>query len=666
MRIIRHAVICLLPIFALGCGQSWNFSFTNEEPPAKTRAADSGGIQEKSSGSGQAAGGSSTLDNKTAMAARLAFATAAERRLIESEQGAKVSLPHANHQTAALSPFANPDSQAVAPFDQQNDRAALFYPTPEPESEVAEISEEQPLNQKDIDRRPAPAIDQAATKAEVIKELEQLGEKELAAEEMKTDPIELAKAKPSHDLPITINGQVLRYIKYFQTRVPKRFRIWLERSGRYTPMMRRILKQYGLPEDLVYLAMIESGFSCRAYSRAHAVGPWQFMRGIGRSYGLKIGYWVDERRDPIKSTHAAAKFLKDLYAEFGSWYLAAAGYNAGETKIQRALRRYKANDFWSISTGKRRYLKRETREYVPKMIAAAIIAKSPEKYGFKNLKYQEPLAYEIIEVHPGTSVSMAAKAAGLKTSQLRLYNPELRRWSTPPTGGLYQLKLPIGKKQVFQAAYAKLSPEQRRARIGSIKLRVQPGDTLGGIARSFGVSLADLKAMNPKLRPTRLRIGQVVYVPPSKYSRKAKTRKVRLAKVRTSKKTYRAPHRGKRRIVHKVNSGDTLWDIAQRYGVSHRSIKRWNGKRSSRLSVGQKLVLYVPQAKAEAKVEPKAERSKPVKVKRTTYKVRRGDSLWLIAKRFKVSPAQIKKWNRLRSNRINPGDVLKIRRQDNS
>jgi membrane-bound lytic murein transglycosylase D len=507
-------------------------------------------------------------------------------------------------------------------------------------------------------QRPSPAEIQAR----VADELKALGGYESCVPDK--DPVVEEECQVTYDLPITINDQVTHFIDYFQTKIPKRFKIWLARSGRYIPMMGKILKEYGLPEDLVYLAMIESGFSCRAYSRAHAVGPWQFIRGTGKRYGLKIDYWVDERRDPVKATHAAAKYLRDLYQEFGSWYLAAAAYNAGEVKIRRALKRYKADDFWSISQRRRRYLKRETKNYVPKMIAAALIAKEPAKYGFTDLQYEPPLAFDEVKIHPGTSLSLAAKLAGITTRELVGLNPELRRWAAPPTGGIYKLRVPAGQHAAFTAAYASIKPTERRARIGAVKVRVQPGDTMGKLAHSFGVRLGDLLAMNPKLNPRRLRIGQMVYIPPSAQSGTQSRRHTQVAKSSVRRKaaaTYAAPHRNQRKLVHVVKKGDNLWDIAQSYGINHRDIMRWNGKHSSSLKVGQKLVLYVPQAKAEVKV---AAAAKPAKT--LIHRVRKGDSLWTIAQRYKVTPAKLRRWNSLRSNRLNIGDRLFVRLDSNT
>ena len=518
----------------------------------------------------------------------------------------------------------------------------------------------------------APSLEDPATEVQdrVVQELEDLGEKELAREER--EAAAQAKTGVTYDIPITINDEVNRFIKYFQTRIPERFKIWLARSGRYLPMMRGTLKQYGLPEDLVYLALIESGFSCQAYSRAHAVGPWQFIRGTGKRYGLRIDYWVDERRDPVKATHAAAKYLRDLYAEFKSWYLAAAAYNAGEAKIRRALSRYQAEDFWAISQNKRRYLKNETKNYVPKMIAAAIIAKDPTKYGFKNIEYHQPLAYDTVSVHAGTSLSVAAKLINIKSQSLVALNPELRRWCTPPNGGDYALRIPAGQKAAFDVAYAELRPNQRQARIGTIKVTIRSGDTLGRIARTYGISPQELLSLNGHLNPRRLQIGQTLMVPPGKGFAAQQAREEQAPPRQVAAHKPRAPRvvvsRGHaRKLVHQVAKGDTIWDIAQSYGLNYRDIKRWNGRRGSRLKVGDKLVLYVSPSKAEAKLEKASAREfRTAQMGRLTYMVRKGDNLWTIGKRFNVSPRTLRRWNGLTSNRLNPGDRLTVRQDQGS
>ena len=500
---------------------------------------------------------------------------------------------------------------------------------------------------------PPPKPSPKEIEAKVAQELKELGAGTSAQHTEEQKP-KAAQGRVTYDIPITINREVERFIDYFQTKIPGRFRRWLERSGRYIPMMRAILRSHGLPEDLVYLALIESGFSCNAYSRAHAVGPWQFIRSTARRYGLRVDYWVDERRDPVKSTHAAARYLKDLYQEFGSWYLAAAAYNAGEAKIRKALRRANADDFWDISHGRRRYLKRETRQYVPKMIAAALIAKEPEKYGFTNLKYDPPLSYDEVTVEGGTSLAVAAKLAGTTTKVIAQLNPALRRWCTPPHRS-YRLRIPKGTKARFLSAYAKLSPRERRARIGVVVVRVRRGDTLGRIARRYGVSLRDLLALNPRVRPRRLRIGQRILIPPTSW------RARRLAHHRRSRRGLArrvAPPPGA--MAYVVRPGDSLWKIARAHGVSVRRLRRCNRLYSSRLKPGQKIWICPGPRLARASRPHPGSRPAPEGMRKVVHVVRPGDSLWEIGRAYGVSYRQIKRWNRLRTTRLKPGQKLVI------
>src|SRR4030042_2101942 len=210
------------------------------------------------------------------------------------------------------------------------------------------------------------------------------------------------------DIPIVINARVEQFIECFQTTARERFVTWLGRSQKYIPLMKNLFKAHGLPEDLVYIALIESGFDPYAYSRSKASGPWQFIYWTGKKYGLKVNWWVEARRDPDKSTPAAAKYLKDLHERFECWYLAAAGYNAGEYKIINAMKRYRTVDFWKLA--EYRYLKRETKNYVPQMIAVALIAKDPKRYGFTDVEYQEPLRNEKVRARELQALFLVAKA----------------------------------------------------------------------------------------------------------------------------------------------------------------------------------------------------------------------------------------------------------------
>jgi len=247
-------------------------------------------------------------------------------------------------------------------------------------------------------------------------------------------------------VPIEINEHVKNQLDLFQYRIRERFGVWLARSGRYMSVMQEIFRNHGLPEELVFLALIESGFNPQAYSPAAAVGPWQFIKQTAQQYGLKVNQWIDERRDPIKSTMAAARYLKDLYGRFQSWTLSIASYNAGEGRVQRAIEAMNTLDFWSLKQGS--HLKEETKNYVPKFMAATLIGKNPSQYGF-HIAYQQPLAYEEVVVRRQTPLTWIAKASGVSTNQIRGLNPELRRDVTPPGSSAYRVKLPVGTKQAF-------------------------------------------------------------------------------------------------------------------------------------------------------------------------------------------------------------------------
>ncbi|MBW1918445.1 MAG: transglycosylase SLT domain-containing protein [Deltaproteobacteria bacterium] len=347
-----------------------------------------------------------------------------------------------------------------------------------------------------------------------------------------------------YDMPIHLNKQVRNYIAYFCTKRKEVFRRYLARSTRYLPMIKKIFNEYGLPEDLAYLAMIESGFNNRAYSHAHACGMWQFIRATGRRYGLMINRYVDERRDPEKATRAAAHYLLDLYKRFGSWYLAAASYNCGEGRVQREIdKNAHLKNFWDLSSDN--CLPSETKNYVPQMIAATIIAKNPKKYGFDNICYLPPLKYEIVKVKKPTSLKLAAIATGDDYKQLCALNPELKRGTTPPNYSAYLLKVPYGKKEAFvrniEVARAhtpkrtywarrtghKVRGVQTKGRSkASLRYRVKRGDTVNRIARRYRTSPAKILALNGLRRGRDIKRGQILLVP-GKQARSASNKRYR-------------------------------------------------------------------------------------------------------------------------------------------
>jgi membrane-bound lytic murein transglycosylase D len=320
-------------------------------------------------------------------------------------------------------------------------------------------------------------------------------------------PIPVSVELESYILNKRATKYVERNIRILSEDIRERFAHWLARSGRYTRMMQNILREEGLPKDMVWLSLIESGFNTRAYSRSHAAGPWQFIKATGRRYGLKVDYWVDERRDPVKSTRAAARYLKDLYKMFDSWSLAMAAYNAGEGRIKRALKRTGSNDFWSLL--RTRHIRNETKNYVPKFIAARMIAVEPEKYGIFNIKYHDDFTYDEVVINAPISLDIAARCAGTTTQAMKDLNPELRRWSTPPVKK-YTLRVPRGTREKFMAELDKLP---RRKWVTAKVYTVKRGDTLSHISKRYGVSIRSIRDYNRINRRGLIRPGQKIIIP---------------------------------------------------------------------------------------------------------------------------------------------------------
>ena len=402
---------------------------------------------------------------------------------------------------------------------------------------------------------------------------------------------------PDSDIPLTLNDKVQYFLSYFQGRARPVFARWLSRSERYLPMMKEVFRKESLPEDLVYVAMIESGFSPHAYSVARAVGPWQFMSGTGKRYALRIDGWIDERRDPPKSTVAAALYLKELYGLFNKdWYLAAAGYNAGENKILRAIDMYNSRDFWELSKGS--YLKRETKDYVPKLLAAAIIAKEPYKYGFADVAYLPPIEFDTVPIPTQTDLDLVARLCDVPVQTLRDLNPELRRWATPPDYPGYELKLPKGKKELFAAEYAKV-PEDKRytPKVLYTRYRMKKGDTLARVASRYGTTPQVLAQLN-RLGKTKKMRGRVLTIPVQPVSHDAPVNVVAKKDSREFNKYYT------------VKKGDTLYSLARRFNVSARILSAWNNiKGKIALRSGRRIIVAKFVEKEGGMVPAKEENS---------------------------------------------------------
>lgn len=461
------------------------------------------------------------------------------------------------------------------------------------------------------------------------------------------DPgLTLPLAEPVYDFPVVENEKVRYYLDYFSGRASQTFRLWLERSGRYLPMMRAIFAEEGLPQDLAYLAMVESGFNDKAYSWAHAVGPWQFIEATGRRYGLHNDWWHDERRDPEKATRAAARFLADLYKNFdGDWYLAVASYNAGPGKLRQAIKRYKTRDFWELCRGS--YLQDETKNYLPKLLAALIIAKQPEKYGFNDLAYQQPLVYETLALPSSTDLEVIARLSGSDYQTIKQLNPELRRWCTPPDAKKYQVRLPSGSSTQFAASYAELPVKQRA---NYVRHKVKSGDTLLALSHRYGVRVQDIQRLNSISNARALRIGADLIVPLNPDNNAS-------AVVAGLKDDYKRSQR----TYYTVRSGDSLWKISQKFNVSEKQLRVWNRLGwSNVIRPGQRLAVSAQGAPASV-ASRTAEVINTGTLQKVVYKVRPGDTLWAIGREFAVEAHQIRRWNNLAENHVlQPGQSLTL------
>lgn len=307
--------------------------------------------------------------------------------------------------------------------------------------------------------------------------------------------------------PSLLNEKVNDFIAFFQGKADAFFSRSLARSQAYEEMMKKIFREKNLPEELFYLALIESGYNPTALSRAKASGIWQFVAQTAKRFGLRVDKWVDERRDPEKSTYAAAEYLKTLYGMFNNWDLATAGYNAGEAKVLKAMQIAQSDDFWEIS--KRRYLKEETKKYVPMFLAAVTIAQEPQKYGFANIDYHPPLVYEKVLVPPSTSLTLVAKASETDFSEIRALNPALIREKTPPTLPKFEIKLPPGKKVIFEKNFSRLSQASANKKV----YRVRSGDSLARIAKKYHVSVQDICTVNDLSSQALLKQGSILKIP---------------------------------------------------------------------------------------------------------------------------------------------------------
>lgn len=482
-------------------------------------------------------------------------------------------------------------------------------------------------------------------------------------------------------VPLVQNQHVNRHLMYYTLRRPDVMERWLERSEYYFPMMREIFEDEGVPTELIHLSMIESGLVPTARSWASAVGLWQFIRATGAVYGLEANWWVDERRDPIKATRAAAQHLRDLHEIWGDWHLALANYNLSPRGLRRAIRAAGGvEDYWAAYP----YLPRETRGYVPGYIAATMIAMNPDEFGFENDFDVTPYSYDVVEVDGLMPLEELAKAAGITLQEIKDYNPELLRWATPP-GGKYPLKIPTGIQEQFLAAYQEIPQDSRASEVAMHT--VSSGETLGYIARRYGTSVRSLFETNEGLSST-IHPGQRIVVPvaPGSQEQIASNRPTNSSSSNTRRTTQQpqAPP-NTTPVTYTVKSGDTVGHVAEWFDVRAWQVRSWNGSNNT-IRVGQRLTIHVPTQQSDyfAQVDDLSYAQKQEVERRQRageniysirfdgsstnpsdsiqYTVRRNDTLGSIARRHGVSVAEIQRVNNLSGTTIYAGQSLTIRR----
>ena len=422
------------------------------------------------------------------------------------------------------------------------------------------------------------------------------------------------------EVSLSSNKRVDKWIDYFTGKGRKYMKTYLERSSRYLPIMKAVLKENSMPSDLIYVALIESGFSPKALSRANAVGYWQFIHGTGKRYGLRIDGFVDERRDPILSTQAAAQYFKDLYSLFGSWQLALAAYNSGEYRVNRAVLRHYTRDFWLLSSKKA--LPRETRNYIPKLIATIRIAQDPEKYGFHDLDFQPVMSYDLVPLRRSVSLFKLAKNLGISTEEMKRLNPMYKGEYVPIYESDTFIRVPSGSLSQAMASLDKSFMSEPKYKYHyHYWYRVRRGDSLYRIARKHKTTVHRIRrANNMRSNSSFLRVGQRIKIP---------ARKLVASKSAGKRKPAQLAKKG----FHTVKKGQSLSVVAKLYGLSLSQLKKLNDIQGSPLiHPGQKLRIKPPKRSQNEE---------------TYHVVRRGETLIEIAKKYNISLPQLMKENSL-------------------
>jgi membrane-bound lytic murein transglycosylase D len=504
-------------------------------------------------------------------------------------------------------------------------------------------------------------------------------EKSATADDSK-DP-KVLSAPAVEDVRLQFNSDVYRYIETFTGGGRSTFEKWLRRSGRYMKLFQEVLAREGMPTELAHLVFIESGFNVKARSHSAAVGPWQFLRSTARLWGLTVNQWVDERQDPEKSTVAAARYLKHLYGIFGDWPLALASYNAGEGTLLRAIKRQGTTNYWDLR------LPRETENYVPQFMAVLAIAREPQRYGFSNVDFEDPMDFDELALKGSVDLRAVAKLASCSYEDLRTLNPAVRGAAAPAKDGITTIRVPEGKAD---EVLEKIGEGSLPAVDLTVKHRVRRGETLNGIARKYHVDASQLARDNSIGRKRPLARGMTLTIHSSRSSRVAVAD---LEKGDPRSSTAYVPSRriglpakldgksdGEGRLTHTVRRGETLAQVAARYSVRTEDVRRWNHLTTSKLRRGTRLKIRTGDAVARAEAAAakdsaqvaslKAPRpSKYAKPSRRSGKatsassfvtVRNGDTLSILASRHGTTVSELRRLNRLNSSRIRTGQRLRV------
>lgn len=466
-----------------------------------------------------------------------------------------------------------------------------------------------------------------------------------------------AELKETHfDLPLTMNDYVASYINFYANspRGHATVEHALSRAGRYRDMIQRVLREEGVPQDLIYLAQAESGFHPLAVSRAGARGMWQFMASRASAYDLTRNWWIDDRQDPEKSTRAAARHLKDLYGQFGDWYLAMAAYNSGPGNVQQAVQRTGFADFWELY--KRNVLPKETKNYVPIILAMAIIAKNPKQYGLDDISLDAPVPVDKVSIEYPVDLRLVAECVDISVDQLQDLNPSLLRMTTPKEGA-FELNLPAGSKDKYLEAIAAIPTEKR---VWWRYHKVTSGETLASIAKEYKTTSAAITEVNGLTADEILPDTKLI---------------IPIAEGKHAPGDVETLVFSKHPTRYRVRRGDTVLSVADDFGVPPEKLRQWNHLKGNELRKGSRLVIYRPlpgvRAEAEPAVASKSHKTKSLQVAtksiqstpggHTTHTVQAGETLYSIATQYGTTVEALKRENKRNSAMLHPGDVLVIK-----